>query len=125
MTTPSLWRRIRNTLTHSRRKHIATIDVSHDGFVYKVKGRERRMAWAELSRIDAGVRNYLSFDALFVVMIAGSVKIEIGELDDGFRQFETTLFERWPKIRDSWNRLLTANPHEPQYETLWRRDERA
>lgn len=124
MTAPSLWRRTRNTLARSRRRHTATIDVTEDGFVSTLKKRESRMRWADVSRIDAGMRDYLSFDALYVVMFAGKRQIEIDELDDGFRVFEHSLFERWPQIRDAWNKLLASNPHEPQHETLWRRDGR-
>ena len=121
MTAPSLWRRIRNTLTRSRRRHVATIDIVPDGFVFSWRKRERRVLWAEVSRIDAGIRDYLSFDGLYVVIFAGTKKLELDELDDGFRQFEAELFERWPQIREPWNKLLGANPHEPQYETLWQR----
>lgn len=124
MTAPSLLRRIRNTLAFSR-KRIATIDVNQDGFVLTLRKRENRMRWTDVTRIDAGVRDYLSFDGLFILMWAGTAKIELDELDDGFRQFENALFERWPQIRSTWNKLLAGNPHEPQYETLWRRDERA
>jgi hypothetical protein len=125
MTAPSLWRRTRNTLRRKRHKQIPTIDVNDDGFVFTFRKREDRMRWDEVTRIDAGMRDYLSFDALYVVMIAGKQEIEIDELDDGFRVFEQALFARWPEIRTAWNKLLASNPHEPQHLTLWRRDERA
>lgn len=125
MTAPSLWRRTRNTLRRKRHKQTPTIDVNDDGFVFSFRKRESRMRWAEVTRIDAGMRDYLSFDALYVVMFAGKREIEIDELDDGFRVFEHALFARWPGIREAWNKLLASNPHEPHHLTLWRRDERA
>jgi len=121
MTAPSLWRRIRNTFFNPRRRHIAAIDVTADGFVLSLRAREKPMRWADVTQIDAGVRDYLSYDALYVVMMAGAAAIEIQELDDGFRLFEHALVERWPHIREVLNRLLVSTPHEPQHETLWRR----
>jgi hypothetical protein len=121
MTAPSIWRRVRNTLRRPGRRHIATIDVSDDGVVRSYRGREQKMRWAEVTRIDAGVRDYITFDALYVVMFAGEATIEFDELDDGFRHFESTVFHHWPQVKEAWNRLLAAPIHEPQHETLWRR----
>lgn len=122
MTAPSLLRRIVNTLTRSRRKRIGTIDVSNDGFVFTFRRRETTIRWSEITRIDAGMRDYFSFDGLYVIVYAGAVKLELDELDDGFRQFESAVFERWPQTRERWNKLLATSPHQPQYETLWQRD---
>jgi hypothetical protein len=121
MTAPSFWRRVRNTLNHSRRKRMATIDLAPDGFLLTFRKRERRMRWADIDRIDAGIRDYFSFDGLYVVLFTAKTKLEIDELDDGFQPFENALFERWPQIRDDWNKLLIGNPREPQHATLWRR----
>ncbi len=121
MTKPSLWRRIRNTVSRSRRKHVATIDIAPDGFVFTWRGRRSGMLWTDVSRIDAGMRDFLTFDGLYVMIFAGPSKIEVDEFDDGFRQFENELFRRWPQIREPWHRLLGTSPHEPQYETLWQR----
>lgn len=120
MTAPSFFRRVRNTLTHSRRRHIATIDVSQDGFLFTFHKRETHILWADVERIDVGVRDYFSFDALYVVLFAKKGKLEIDELDDGFQPFENALFERWPQIREGWIKLLAGNPRQPQHATLWR-----
>lgn len=121
MTAPSLWRRIRNTLTNSRHRRMATIDIDADGFVFTWKKRARRVRWDAIDRIDAGMRDFLNVDRLYVVIFAGALRLEIDELDDGFRQFENEILARWPQIRETWNKLLAADPHEPQHETLWRR----
>ena len=125
MTAPSLWRRIRNSYGRSRGKRVATIDIVPDGFAFTWRGHETRLRWADITRIDAGVRDYLFFDGFYVVVFAGATQLEIDELDEGFQPLEYALFERWPQIRESWNRLLKTDPHVPQYETLWRRDEAA
>ena len=122
MTAPSLWRRARNNLVQLRRRgRICTIDVSDDGFVLTVRKRERRMRWADIVRIDAGIRDFVTSDELYVVMAGATSEIELQELDDGFRQFEIALFARWPEIREPVERLQRGNPHEPHRETVWRR----
>ena len=122
MTAPSLWRRIRNTLTNPRRKRAGAIDVTGEKFAFRLNKREAQMRWSDVTRIDAGMRDYLGFDGFYVDIFAGNEKVELDELDDGFRQFETTLFDRWPQIRSRWIELLGSTPHQPQHETLWRRD---
>ncbi|MGB8365727.1 MAG: hypothetical protein ACLQUZ_10785 [Rhizomicrobium sp.] len=119
---PSLWRRIVNTWHHDRRRRGCAIDLTPDGFVFKLRWRETAMRWAEITRIDVGIRNCLTFDILHVVLFAGDTKVDIEELDDGFRQFENGLFEHWPQIRAGWDVMLKSAPHEAHYETLWRRD---
>ena len=121
MTRPSLWRRVRNSVIRSPHKRRATIDMTVEGFVFTRRKRETTVRWADVTQIDAGIRDYFAFDGLYVVVHRGGKKMEIDELDDGFLQFENTLFERWPQIRESWNKLLAGNLHEPRYETLWRR----
>jgi len=122
VTTPSIWRRVRNTLSRSQRKRRATIDITNEGFILTLRTRESPMRWSDVTQIDVGVRDYLTYDTLYVLMFAGIQILELDELDDGFRQFENTLFERWPEIRGPWNALLSGNPREPKRETLWRHD---
>jgi hypothetical protein len=119
---PSLWRRIVNTRRHARRKRGCAIDLTQDGFVFTLNWRKTEMRWVDITQIDAGIRDCLTFEFIHAVMLAGDAKVDIEELDDGFRQFETALLERWPQIRSHWDALLKAGPHQPQYETLWRRD---
>jgi len=121
MTAPSLMRRARNTLLRPPSRRHGVIDVVGEGFVLTVRKRERTVRWADITQIDAGIRDYLNFDGLYVHMFVVGVALEIDELDDGFRQFEAALFERWPQIRDPLNSLLAGNPHEPQHKMLWRR----
>jgi len=122
MTAPSLWRRIRNTLSNPRRKRAGTVDVTPDKLLLRLNNREAELRWADIDRIDAGMRDYLGFDGFYVVLFARTQKLELDELDDGFRQLEVALFERWPQIRARWNALLGSLPHQPQHETLWQRD---
>ena len=124
MTSPraSFWQRIVNTWQHNRRKRGYAIDVTADGFVFTEKQRHTEMRWDHISRIDAGVRNCLTMDFLYVQIFTRQATVYIEELDDGFRLFELALFERWPQIRARWEALLKVQPHEARRETLWRRD---
>ena len=117
----SLRRRIANTWRHNRRRRGCAIDLTPDGFMFTFRWRKTPMRWADVTRIDAGIRDCIAFELLHVVLFAGDVKVDIEELDDGFRQFEYALLERWPQIRPQWDALLKAGTREPQYETLWRR----
>ncbi len=119
---PSLWRRIVNNWRHSRRKRGCAIDLAPEGFVFTLRWRETAMRWADITRIDAGIRDCLLFDIAYVELFAGDRRVLVEELDDGFRQFEIELFEHWPQIRAPWDALLKAGPREAQVETLWRRD---
>lgn len=118
---PHLFRRLRNTLAYSRRKRVAAIDMTADGFVMTFKRRETRVAWDDITRIEAGVRNYLFFDGLYVVVTTPHDTLELDELDDGFRQFEAALCEHWPQMRDVLNGLMRNVPHEARHELVWQR----
>jgi hypothetical protein len=118
----SLWQRIVNTWNHSQRKRGYWVDITSDGFIVVAKRRRTEMRWDQITRIDAGTRNCLSFDYMYVQMFTHQATVYIEELDDGFRQFEYTMFERWPPIRTQWNELLKAAPYETRHETLWHPD---
>jgi hypothetical protein len=118
----SLWQRLINTWRHNRRKRGYAIDMTPDGFIFKARQRRTEMKWVHITRIDAGVRCCISHDYLYVQMFTHQATIYIEELDDGFRQFEYTLFEHWPAIRTQWDELLKGAPHEQKHETLWRPD---
>jgi hypothetical protein len=120
MTAPSLSRRVRNSLTRSPHRRHATIDMTGDGFIFTRRKRETTVRWDDVTQIDAGMRDYFTFDGLYVVVHRGGKKIQLDELDDGFRQFEATMIQRWPQVREALNRLQAGKLHEPQYETLWR-----
>jgi hypothetical protein len=120
MTAPSFWRRARNSLTRSPHRRRATIDLTADGFIFTRRKRETAVRWSDVTQIDGGMRDYFTFDGLYIVVHRGSKKLELDELDDGFIPFEATLFQRWPQIREALNRLQAGKLHEPQYETLWR-----
>lgn len=122
MLKPSLWRRIVNTWRHSRRKLSHTIDLTPDGFVFSALGRETAMKWSDIDRIDAGVRDCLTYDVLYFQIYAGKTTVYIEELDDGFRQFENAVLEHWPQIRAKWEELSRAEAFQAQHHTLWRRD---
>ncbi|HTW33331.1 MAG TPA: hypothetical protein VMD53_01845 [Rhizomicrobium sp.] len=116
----SLWQRLLNTWRHNRRKRGYAIDIVPDGFVFRAKQRRTEMKWDQITRIDAGVRCCLTFDYLYVQMFTHQATVYIEELDDGFRQFEYSMFERWPAIRARWDELLKGALHVPKHETLWR-----
>ena len=124
MTAPrtSLWQRLVNTWRHNQRKRGYAIDLVGSGFVFRERERHTEMRWEHVSRIDAGVRNCVSMDFLYVQIFTHQATVYIEELDDGFRQFEITLFERWPQIRPGWEALLKVPPREARHETLWRSD---
>lgn len=116
----SLWLRLINTWRHTRRKGGYVIDMMTDGFVFRAKRRETEMKWAHITRIDAGIRNCLTMDVVYVQVFTHQATVYIEELDDGFRQFEFALFEHWPQIRARWEEFLKSGPHEKRHETLWR-----
>jgi hypothetical protein len=118
----SFWQRLLNSWRHNQRKRGYAIDMTPDGFVFRAKQRHTEMKWELITRIDAGVRCCLSMDYLYVQMFTHQATVYIEELDDGFRQFEYTMFERWPPIRTQWNELLKAAPYETRHETLWHPD---
>ena len=62
-----------------------------------------------------------TIDVLFAVIQTAKARVTIDELVDGFRQLESSIFERWPNVKERWHALQSGPPHQPQYETLWRR----
>jgi hypothetical protein len=118
----SLWQRLLNTWRHNWRKSRYVIDMTTDGFVFRTKQRRTEMRWEHVTRIDAGITNCLSFDVLYVQIFTRQATVYIEELDDGFRQFEFSIFERWPVVRAQWDALLKGAPHEARHETLWQPD---
>jgi hypothetical protein len=92
--------------------------MTPDGFVLTLRWRENALRWADVDRIDAGIHDCLSFDVLYFELFAGARRLLIEEFDDGFRQFENAILERWPQIREGWNALHNAPA---QYHTLWQR----
>jgi hypothetical protein len=118
---PSLLRRISNSIRLSRRKRIATVDVTANGFVYSQGRKSVDVPWGDISQIDAGVRDYFTFDSFYIVVFAREKKLVIEELDDGFRQLEFAIHERWPQTRERWLQLLSVPLHQAHYETLWKR----
>jgi hypothetical protein len=116
----SLWQRFLNTWRHNQRKRGYAIDLTGEGFVFRERQRHTEMRWEHIARIDAGVRNCVTMDYLYVQMFTHQATVYIEELDDGFRQFELALLERWPHIREPWEGLLKVPPHQARHETLWR-----
>lgn len=117
---PSLWRRIGNSWRARGRKP-GTVDVTPDGLIFSRGRKSIRIRWDDVVRIDGGVRDSLSIDLFYVVILAGEVKAIIDELDDGFRVLENAILERWPLVRERVIALQCGAPHQPFYETLWQR----
>ena len=117
----SFWQRLLNTWRHNQRKRGYAIDMTADGFVFRAKQRHTEMKWEQITRIDAGVRCCLTMDYLYVQMFTHQATVYIEELDDGFRQLEFAIHQRWPQTRDRWLQLLSVPLHQAQYETLWKR----
>ena len=118
---PSLLRRIANSIRLSRRKRGATVDVTANGFVYSRGRSSADVSWDDISQIDAGVRDYVTFDSFYIVVLAREKRLVIEEVDDGFRQLEFAIHERWPETRERWLQLLSVPLHQAHYETLWKR----
>ena len=85
---PSFLRRVANSIRLSRRKRAATVDVTPTGFVYSQGRKSVDVSWDDISQIDAGVRDYVTFDSFYIVVFAREKKLVIEEVDDGFRQLE-------------------------------------
>jgi hypothetical protein len=117
---PSLWRRIVNTWG-ARRKTNPTIDVTEDGLRYAWRKRIVNMRWADIIRIEAGMKDCLTIDIFYVVVSDAKHSIVVDEFCDGFRLFEHALFERWPQMREPWNSLYKGPAFQPRVETLWQR----
>jgi hypothetical protein len=120
---PSLRRRVVNSLRawRDRWHDDGTLDLVPDGFVVKRSTKTVHVRWSEITQIDVATRDMLTFDLFFVVIQMGDREIAIDEFVDGFRQFESSAFERWPQIRERWIAIQSVPPFRPQYETLWKR----
>lgn len=117
---PSWWRRVKNSWA-MRRKKPGAIDLLTDGFLVTRGRRKTDVRWDDVVQVDGGVRDTLSLDLLFAVFRTSAGPVAIDEFDDGFRTFESAVFERWPTIRERWVQLQCGPLHQPKYETLWQR----
>ena len=118
---PSVWRRFGNSWRHYRRGFAGTFDLLPDGFIFTNHRKPVTIRWDEIVQIDAGVRDYLTIDVFFAVIHTARTNVEIDELVDGFRQMESYVLERWPNVKARWHELQSGAPHQPHYESLWRR----
>jgi hypothetical protein len=118
---PSLLRRIGNSW-RDRKKKSATIDIVADGFIYTKSRAAMTVRWDDITRIDAGLRDGISFDLLYTVLHTKETQHRIDELDDGFRLFENAVLDRWPALRERWVAMQCGPAHQPRYETLWQRE---
>lgn len=117
---PSRWRRIKNSW-RMRGNKPGAIDLLTDGFLVTHGRHKVDIRWDDVVQIDGGIRDTLAIDLLFAVFRTPDRSVTIDELDDGFRTFESAIFERWPTIRDRWVQLQCGPLHQPKYETLWQR----
>ena len=117
---PSLWRRAKNSW-RMRGKKPGAIDLLTDGFLVTQGRQKLDLRWDDVVRIDGGIRDTLSIDLLYAVFRTANKSVTISEFDDGFRPFESAIFERWPMIRDRWVQLQCGPLHQPKYEMLWQR----
>ena len=104
-----------------RGKKAGTIDLLNDGFLLTQRKRKIEIRWDDVVQIDGGVVDTLSLDLLFVVFKTSTQSVTVDELHDGFRTFESAIFERWPTLREHWVQLQCGPLHQPKYETLWQR----
>jgi hypothetical protein len=117
---PSLGRRIGNSWRR-RGKQPGTVDVTPEKVIATEKRRATEIRWNDITRIDCGTLDTISIDIFFVVLQTASAKITIDEFADGFRVFESAVFERWPQLREHWVAIQCGPLHQPQYVTLWQR----
>ena len=104
-----------------RGKKPGAVDLLTDGFLCTKGRRKTAIRWDDVVQIDGGICDTLSIDLLFAVFRTAGQTVRIDELDDGFRVFESAVFERWPTIRDRWVALQCGPLRQPKYETLWQR----
>lgn len=108
-------------MRYRRGKRNAAIDMTSDGFVVTLNRKSTTIRWEDISEIDAGVRDFLTYDTFYIVVFVGKARITIEEFDDGFRQLEFTMLERWPGIKERWQQLFSMPLHQAHYEVLWHR----
>jgi hypothetical protein len=104
-----------------RGKKPGAIDLLTEGFRVTQGRRKSDFRWDDIVQVDGGIRDTLSIDFLFAVFCTADRSVTINEFDDGFRTFESAVFERWPMVRDRWVALQCGPLHQPKYETLWQR----
>jgi hypothetical protein len=75
----SLLRRVSNSIRLSRRKRAATVDLTANGFVWSQGRKSVELSWDDISQIDAGVRDYITFDSFYIVIFAREKKLVIEE----------------------------------------------
>jgi hypothetical protein len=110
-----------NSLRYTRRKRRATVDLTKDGFVFSTARTSIEIKWNDIDEIDAGVRDFITYDTFYVVIFANGGSLTVEEFHDGFRQLEHSILERWPQIKERWQKLFGLPLHDVQYEVLWRR----
>jgi len=121
---PSLWRRLMHSVQAWPRTTFGTLDLIPDGFEFTPRNVPIRILWRDITRIEAGMRDYLTVDLFFAVIRTAHKTVTIDELVDGFRHLETGVFEHWPQIRDRWLALQGTPHHQPQFEALWQLERR-
>lgn len=116
---PSLWRRILHSVQSWPRTTLGTLDLIPDGFEFTERHAPVRILWDDITRIDAGMRDYLTVDLFYTLIHTAQETVTIDELVDGFRHLETSVFAHWPQIRERWLALQGTPHHQPRFETLW------
>jgi hypothetical protein len=119
---PSVMRRIGNTWRLSKKRKNATVDMTEDGFVFNIGRVSTPIRWSDVIEIDVGVRDFVAYDTFYVVLRTHAAEVTIEEFNDGFRQLEYTILERWPAFKDRWQSLFSLPLHQAHYEVLWRKD---
>jgi len=104
-----------------RGRKAGALDLLADGFLVTHGRHKSDIRWDDVVQIDGGIRDTLSIDFLYAVFRTPKRSVTVDEFDDGFRTFESAVFERWPMIRERWVALQCGPLHQPKYETLWQR----
>jgi hypothetical protein len=67
----------------------------NDGFETHANWRKRVVASGDVSEIQGGLVEKITYDECLLFFTVGTTSVEVGELDDGFADFEARLFDRF------------------------------
>lgn len=97
-----------------------TVKLSDDGFSQKVHFKTEHMAWNEVTEITGLWTCQITYDEDFLILRSGDKYISVGELDNGFAEFENQLLKKFPDFPENWRTIVEGSQYDVRYD-LWKR----